>query len=129
MRQFAATIAIVATLLLAGCAASQPEPESPPHDPFSVTAEQADQIMLVSIQQLWPDIYPGKLADGRVGYQFELQRGANADRVTAVAIPVEGKFKFTVWSVSLTSADTNVEASNRLFRLIVQNAGVVGEFQ
>ena len=129
MKQFAASTVLLVTLLLTGCASKQPERESPAHEPFSVTEEQADQIMLVSIQQLWPDIYPGKLVDGRLGYQFELQRGANGDRVTAIAIPVEDKFKFSVWSASLTSAETDVEASNKLFRLIIQNAGIVGEFQ
>lgn len=128
MKPLASAIVVLMTLVLTSCA-SQPEAISPAHEPFSVTAEQADQIILISIQQLWPDVYPGKLVDGRLGYQFDLQREANADRITAIAIPVENKFKFSVWSATLTSAETDVESTNRLFRLILKNAGVVGEFQ
>jgi hypothetical protein len=128
MKKLTYISAILLVLITAGCTSSN-VPPAHAHEPISLTEAQADQIMLISIRQTWPDMSPGKLTDGRLGYSLELQRGLDVDRVTAIAVPTEGKYKFSVWATSLTSGETDTEARDELIRLIIANAETVGEFQ
>ena len=120
--------AILLVLINVGCTSTN-VPPAHVHEPVTLTADQADQIILISIRQTWPEVSAGKLTDGRLGYTFELQRGMDVDRVTAIAVPTEDKYKFTVWATSLTSGETDTEARDDLIRLIIANAQTVGEFQ
>jgi hypothetical protein len=128
MKKLTYISAILLVLITAGCTSSN-VPPAHAHEPITLTETQADQIMLISIRQTWPDMSPGKLTDGRLGYSLELQRGLDVDRVTAIAVPTEGKYKFSVWATSLTSGETDTEARDELIRLIIANAETVGEFQ
>ena len=128
MKTFTYISAILLVLINVGCTSTN-VPPAHAHEPVTLTEQQADQIILISIRQTWPEVFAGKLDDGRLGYTFELQRGLNVDRVTAIAVPTEGKYKFSVWATSLTSGETDTEARDELTRLIISNAQTVGEFQ
>lgn len=128
MKKLVLIYPLVIALIISGCASNDTKSVHA-HDPFNLTAEQADRIILVSIQKAWPDVIPGKITDGRIGYTFDLYRGTTSDQVTAIAIPVDVRYKFDVWSVSITSGETDAAALNKLMYEIVDNAEIVSEFQ
>ena len=129
MKQLATITVVFIALFTIGCASTETKPAHI-HDPFTLSAEQADQIIYISIKNTWPDVIPGRLIDGRLGYSMEVPSGQDSDRVTAIAIPVgSDQYKFEVWAVSLTSGTTDTATRDKLILNIISNAKTVAEFQ
>ena len=111
----------VLVLLVSGCVSTSNTRESS-EGPFSLTAEQADQVILRSIQQGWPDKEPERVGSDSIGYKFKVWFAIDHDVVTAEAIPVaNSQYDFYVRNKG-TAPAVGDPARHKLIDLLIENA-------